>query len=285
VARDEQRATGRCFVTGYGAVRVLLGVVLLAASAAKGYELTTEPIVETGWLSARWLRIAVVELELVLGLWLLTGLCPRQSWLAALGCFTVFLGVALLQASENKSSCCCFGRVLPTSPKIMLACDLAALIALVKWQPGERPLLPSSRLFSQVGAIVILALMTGIALSMSAGGDVPLLAPLPEGVDLGVVSQSGSREQLFWLVNPTDKPVAVATLKTGCPCLVIDLPKRQVAPAETVPARVVLDLGREPHFTGDLGIEVRGFTEEGRVAFVLPVAARVRPASQALVSP
>jgi hypothetical protein len=59
------------------AVRLLLGVILLVAASLKGYELATGPIAENSLPWRRWFFIAVVEVELFLGLWLLSGICVQ----------------------------------------------------------------------------------------------------------------------------------------------------------------------------------------------------------------
>ncbi len=57
--------------TGYDLVRIVLGLVRLAAAVLKGHQLATEPVAGTGLLDSRWFLIGVVEFELFFGLWLL----------------------------------------------------------------------------------------------------------------------------------------------------------------------------------------------------------------------
>jgi len=57
--------------TGYDAVRILLGLVLLTAAGLKGHQMATEPVPGTGLLDSRWLLMLTVEFEFLLGLWLL----------------------------------------------------------------------------------------------------------------------------------------------------------------------------------------------------------------------
>lgn len=74
-------------VVGHDAVRVVLAAVLLVAAVLKCHQLATSPVLGDGLLDTRWFLIFTVEFELFFGLWLLSGLLPRITWAAALGCF------------------------------------------------------------------------------------------------------------------------------------------------------------------------------------------------------
>lgn len=93
--------------TGYDAVRILLGLVLLTAAGLKGHQVATEPILETGLLNSRWFLIGVVEFELLFGLWLLVGLYPAATRLAAILCFARLAVVSLAKGLSGESSCGC----------------------------------------------------------------------------------------------------------------------------------------------------------------------------------
>jgi hypothetical protein len=72
----------------------VLGGLLLAAAGLKLYGLSVSAIPRVGWFSQPWVQLAVVEWELILGLWLLSGSYPRGAWLAALGTFAAFAAVS-----------------------------------------------------------------------------------------------------------------------------------------------------------------------------------------------
>lgn len=121
---------------GYNMIRVVLGLVLLTAAALKGYQLSTEPVAQTGLLSSRWVLIVLVEFELLFGLWLVSGLHPRSSWATAVVCFGGFACVSLYKAVSGEASCGCFGKV-PVNPWYMLLLDLTA-VGLLLWQRPNR---------------------------------------------------------------------------------------------------------------------------------------------------
>jgi hypothetical protein len=129
---------------GCGVVLRLLGLLLLTGAALKGYQLLTEPLADADLWSNRHFLIFVVEFELALSLWLLSGLYKKAAWLAATGCFLVFSCVTLYKGLTGAASCGCFGTV-HVNPWITLFCiDLPALAALIAFRPGglnlRRPL-------------------------------------------------------------------------------------------------------------------------------------------------
>lgn len=129
--------------TGYDAVRTVLGILLLAAALLKGYQLATEPTVGQSLLESRWFVIALVEFELLFGLWLLSGIYPILSWHIAAVCFVSFAGVSLFKALSGEASCGCFGRV-SVNPWLTFALDLAVLAAILRSYPdAQEPLVQS----------------------------------------------------------------------------------------------------------------------------------------------
>ena len=114
--------------SAYDAVRVVLGLVLLIAAGLKAHQLSTEPTLETGLLNSRWFLIAVVELELLFGLWLLAGLYPKQTRYAALIFFAALAGISLSKALSGAATCGCFGAV-EVNPWYTFALNAAAIFA------------------------------------------------------------------------------------------------------------------------------------------------------------
>ncbi|MHC4396360.1 MAG: MauE/DoxX family redox-associated membrane protein [Planctomycetota bacterium] len=133
-----------------------LGVWLLLATYAKGWQLLTEPIVYNYIWTYR-------PIELVLGIWLLSGRSKKTAWLAALLCFLLFSIITLYKALKGAESCGCFGSIY-TNPLItLLAIYLPAMIALLVFRPKGEKLFawPSIPRFTTIFAIGLITL--GIA--------------------------------------------------------------------------------------------------------------------------
>jgi hypothetical protein len=109
----------------------LLGLLLLAAAVMKGYQLLTEPVVNKDIWANRAFMIFTVEFEIALGIWLLSGVFKKLSWLAALLCFSLFSIITLYKGISGADSCGCFGSA-KINPWITLsAIDIPAVIALL----------------------------------------------------------------------------------------------------------------------------------------------------------
>ena len=83
-------------------------------------------------------QLAAVEIEVVLGLWLLSGWARRAAWLVSLTFFLVLAGVSFYLGWIGQSSCGCFGRIR-VSPWGAFALDGACLAALVLGRPSLDP--------------------------------------------------------------------------------------------------------------------------------------------------
>jgi hypothetical protein len=155
----------------YDAVRIALALVLLTAAGLKGYQLATEPVLGGGLLESRWFLIAVVEFEILFGLWLLSGLAPGWTWRAAVLCFGAFAAVSACKGLAGEPSCGCFGRV-PVSPWYTLTFDLAVLGALFAWRPRKATFLapkqrrvPVVRVAGVVGALFAVGVPVGFVMA------------------------------------------------------------------------------------------------------------------------
>jgi len=114
----------------------LLGILLSVAAILKGWQLLTEPVANDSIWTYRPFLILQVELELALGIWLLSGLFKKAAWLAAISCFGVFSLVTLYKGITGAESCGCFGKVHVNPWITLFAIDLPAVIALALFRPG-----------------------------------------------------------------------------------------------------------------------------------------------------
>ena len=121
----------------YAVVRCALGAILLVAAALKAHQLATQPLAEDSVFSSRAVLTLWFEVEIVLGLWLFSGLFPRAALVAAMGCFSLFSAVTGFKALSGEPSCGCFG-VVEVSLWYTLILDVGAVTALVLVRPDLR---------------------------------------------------------------------------------------------------------------------------------------------------
>lgn len=140
-------------------VSLFLGLVLLFAAVSKVYQLNTEPLLEAGILSSRWVLVSVVEFEILLGFWLLSGLYANAARYVAICSFVIFSGTSLYLAGTGQSSCGCFGGV-SINPWKIAALDVAAVIGLLYFKP--QPNIGRSR-HSSRAIVAILGVTVGLA--------------------------------------------------------------------------------------------------------------------------
>lgn len=179
--RAEPQEPGRGGGGGAVVVRVVLGLLLIVAAVLKYRELTTRATPEEGLFSSRPLLAAFVEIELLQGLWLLSGLAARAAWGAALVGFSIFAIVAGYKVSAGDDTCGCFGQLM-VNPKWTLALDLAAVAALLRWRPAPDDAPPPGATL-RAAALAVVALAFGVPSAVAMIRYQP--PPPPEAGPLG----------------------------------------------------------------------------------------------------
>jgi hypothetical protein len=178
IAAPESRQVA--WLTSADVVRILLGLLLLAAAALKGHQLLTAPVTGRSVLESRGFLVALVEVEFLLGVWLLSGLFRRAAWWAALACFSAFAPVALFKALSGERDCGCFGAV-EVNPWLTAALDAAAVAALLAFRPRPTPdrrpggqALHAAAAAALAAAVAVpssIAMARSAPAAVSAGGD------------------------------------------------------------------------------------------------------------------
>jgi hypothetical protein len=141
-AEKGQPAPPRSSGRGFRVLSIVLGVLLLATAGLKIHGLYTDPYAQESILLTPRLLVAVIEVEILLGLWLLSGLAMRAAWLAALAFFAAGASANVYLAVEGQRSCGCFGRV-EVNPWATLGIDVTATLALLLCRPPPLSVLPS----------------------------------------------------------------------------------------------------------------------------------------------
>lgn len=110
--------------------RILIALILFVAAALKAHHLATGPVFGSGWTDSRSFQMVAVNIELFMGLWLLSGVSSILAWRACGGLFLVFAIVVFGKALTGAASCGCFGRV-EVHPWIVFWTDLGVVILVI----------------------------------------------------------------------------------------------------------------------------------------------------------
>jgi hypothetical protein len=244
-----------------------LGILLLAAAGLKLHGLGVAPLSAIGWFSTAWFQVGLIVAEVVLGMWLVSGLAPLGSWALCVATFGGFAAFSFYQGLLGQSSCGCFGR-LSVSPWYAFILDLAVLTGLgfgrpdlkaVYQQPTAtlKPVLLAS-VFTVGGVLLFAGLLFGTA--HFAFGSVPAAVAYfrgerisiePSVADVGAGAQGESKDVAVTLTNWTDQPIQVFGGTANCSCTVLgDLPV-------LIPAMESRLLSVQVHFKGSPGIFTR----------------------------
>lgn len=198
-----------------------------------------------GRLAGVDVQVAVVEWELILGLWLLTGAVPVAARIACFITFLAFAGVSFYLGMIGQASCGCFGAI-QASPWHAFAFDVGILILLIlsKFMPKDRTLANQQigrHAAGLVGGVILcLGLATGMG-SVVFGSPNAALAYLrgesvtvrPSFLDVGAGKAGDVVEASVEVVNWTDKVVLVYGGTSDCSCIATsDLPL-QIEPGKS----------------------------------------------------
>ena len=209
----------------YAIVARLIGLLLLTAAILKFTASGAQPVRSSDFLASAPAQMALIVLEITLGVWLLSGRRPMGSWFISLIVFSVFAVVTFRQGWIGQASCGCLGKVV-VNPWYTFALDLGVLGLLLVGRPNLRPLRECKwidlRQSVQTAAVGIagVGLFLGLLVGMAQwrfGSVEAALANIrgervsirPGVLDLGDVAPSEAREVEIEVANWTDHEIRV----------------------------------------------------------------------------
>ncbi len=224
--------------TAVHVLRVLLGIFLLTAAGLKIHGLFFDPSAQESILSSPRIQVATIEVEILLGWWLLSGRAIRAAWTVTLVFFGILASASLYLALAGQTSCGCFGRVA-VNPWITFAIDVSAVAALLLCRPRQSHV-PQGDFARWVPGLVKTGVGAAAFFLLIAGGfllafDNPAdaLARLrgesltvdPSVSEVGEAVVGTRRPFTVRLVNHTDRPIRVVGGTATCGCIATnDLP-------------------------------------------------------------
>jgi hypothetical protein len=224
----------------YHALRIIVGCFLLAAAALKIHDLFFASSSQGTLVGSPRLVFALIQIEVFLGLWLLSGWAKQLAWLIALGFFAVLACFSLYLALEEQPSCGCFGQ-FKVSPWLTFALDVVALLTLTCIRPNPitlntliHPAISPKSLLQVIGGAVVLLFVFLSSFMLLSGNNPAETLALLRGESLSVtplVADVGAGHSGDWadfqieLTNHSDKAIRIVGGTTDCNCVsTSDLP-------------------------------------------------------------
>jgi hypothetical protein len=227
------------------------GVILLAAVALKVQGMTAGGVGQSLSMLSPRVQLIGLEVEALVGVWLLSGAARRGAWLAAVTLFSTLAAVSVYLVAVGQPSCGCFGRV-EVSPWASLTLDVGCVLALLATRPaGQWQLDSGIALTATAVAVAFGALafgsMTPLAektLARVRGEDLVLTGG---DADAGTAAKGESRDVPVTIENITCADLHLIGGTASCACVATgDLPL-------TVPAGGRVTVHVTIRFTGEAG--------------------------------
>ena len=226
-------------------------MILLAAVALKVQGLTAGGVGQSLTLLSPQVQLAGLEVEALVGLWLLSGVARRGAWLAAVGLFTLLAAVSIYLVAVGQPSCGCFGRV-EVSPWLSLTLDAVCVAALLASRPSGRWQFTRQTLLLTAVATLSVAALAFAATTPAAGRTLAWLRGeeliLTGGdTDAGTAPQGAFRDVPVTIENVTGHDLRLIGGTASCACVATgDLPL-------TIPSGSRVTANVSIKFTGEAG--------------------------------
>lgn len=216
-------------------IRVVLGLLLLTAAALKIYGWGVSTVPPVGWFSTPSVQAAAIGWEILLSLWLLSGIALVGSWLAALVTFVMLAGISGYLGWIGQATCDCFG-VISANPWFAFGADLSALLMLLCVGPSlpEKTADEGEKSWQEMGVLVCFVLGVGVMLAALMGigawvygSPARALARLrdesldvaSEYIDCGEGKPGEKLKGIVRVRNWTDEPVLIYGGTSDCSCV------------------------------------------------------------------
>lgn len=254
---------GTHFPASFPQLRILLGSVLLVAAGLKAHALWTDPIPPLSLFSSpRW-QLALLEVEALVGLWLVIGWSPLGAWLVGFVAFGLLGLVSLYLALLGESSCGCFGKVA-VSPWVTFVGNVVAAATLWRWRPRAVSVLKAAGLhpgrivlgvgYLLAGVIILAGGFLGLAYCLGHSPGTLLVVLRGESVtveptlsDLGSGVPGEKRSFQVQVTNHTERAIRHLGGTATCSCIAEGLPV-------TVPAKGSANITITARFVGPSGV-------------------------------
>ena len=193
-----------------------------------------------------------MEVEALVGLWLVSGYARRGAWVAGITLFAILAAVSLYLAAVGQASCGCFGRV-EVSPWLSFSLDSVCVVAMAAFRPVRMNESFSRTGLAPAGLVCGFAVLAGVVMTTPTvehrmakwNGTEVLLAQ--KEADAGTGEQGTTGTVIVEILNQSDREIRLIGGSYSCSCVATDDLPAVVAP------KSILTLSIRLTFTGDPG--------------------------------
>lgn len=234
-------------------VQTCCGTFLLVAVALKVLGKSDPNTADSlGFFSPRK-QLLGMEIETIVGIWLVSGYARRSAWLAGVALFAILAAVSAYLGWIGQTSCGCFGKV-EVSPWVSLIADVVALVLLLATCPKE--VLSTHSLPPLAGALLVVCVLACANSSESLRREIARLRGdslfvSGSDVEVGPGKEGESRDVLVTVENFSTAEYRLIGGSASCGCIAtselpINIPAGGKATV-TVKVRYVGSAGRFRH--------------------------------------
>ena len=240
-------------------VRICVSILLLATALSTSSTSTIDVPSGTMSSSTAFIRIVTTQAQLLLAIWLMSGLYKQQAWVTAVAILFVLTGFELVRlpvlSATTAASCRWW-------PPIVHAICITALLAVRSAMPQARQIHQSrSRLTLSCTALLAIGAAAGLpthapvlaVLRGQESSEARLRNPRQLGgsrlvaasdiVDFGPISrnESGTLRREISLTNVGSSTVVIQKVLAGCTCTHAAVDRQSVLPAQSAVLRIDVD--------------------------------------------
>jgi hypothetical protein len=213
-----------------------------------------DPVARVGVFASPGFQTLVIQFELVLGLWLLSGKWLAGAWLTSVATFSVFASFSCYSGLIGQATCGCFGTI-HASPWWAFGIDVGILISLAFVRPDPRGWLEMTAEERSMRLRTVVCFLASVAATLCLlwggasliFGSVPAvlahfrgetITVIPSLLDVGRGLVGELRSAQIEIKNWSDKPVRVVGGTSDCSCGTTSGLPIEIAPGQTRPLSV-----------------------------------------------
>jgi hypothetical protein len=191
-------------------------------------------------------RLALIQIEIIMALWLLIGVSPRVLQFVAIVYFASTAAINAILIRNGEASCGCFGKAISISPWLTLGFSLLAIAAFYCLRPA-----PSRDASGILGQCVVMAMAGLVALELfrNGGNGTGEVSIASSHIEVGEVPLGRLQYANVTVVNRSIRQIRVVGGTRNCALdASVDLPQ-VLPPQDSATVRIAIkNSGRSGRF-------------------------------------